>query len=538
MASGPLRSCAILLSCGFSLLLAVILYPDVEARTGEDRLSTEVQGMAAREGESEGEAENEAGVGVEAPVAEEEVTSPQDGAASEQDPGKSGEAATRFVYVIPIQGPISKPTLFIIRRGIKQAIANQVDVILLDMNTPGGRADVTLELMEILDRFKGETVTFVNVDAISAGAFIAAATDEIYFAPKSQMGAAALVSGTGEEIPETMREKFESYMLAKIRNYAETDPYRAMVIRAMMELDYVLEIDGEVLKPAGTLLTLTTEEALREYGDPPRPLLGAGIEETFREVLDQKFGSSGYEIKEFGLTWSEKLAQYLDTIIPIFMGIGILCLVIEFKTPGFGIIGGLGIAVLLMVFASNYVAGLAGHEAVLIFLLGLVLIGFELFVFPGTVFPAFFGVALILGALIWSMADIWPSGPSGIDFDPAALLRPLQNLMIGLLIAIVGAVLVWRFLPKSWYYDILVLSGGVAPADPVTAGGGSSLDGSSQLPEIDSEGLAATDLHPMGEVTIEGKRYQATLGLGTLERGSSIKVVGYRNFALLVERIE
>ena len=549
MAFDRLTSCAIRFLCGFALLLVTVVYPDAEARTGDVRISIEAKTTAS--GEGEGDSEVTGGVReetAEAPAVEEEMAAdpvdevgdapPEGGPENIEDAGESGEGVSRSVYVIPIQGPISKPALFVVRRAIKAAIANEVDVILLDMNTPGGRFDVTLELMKILDRFKGETVTYVNVDATSAGAFIAAATDEIYFAPKSQMGAAAVVSGTGEDIPETMREKIESHILGKVRNYAETDPYRAIVVRAMMDLDYVLEIDGEVLKPKGDLLTLTAQEAHREYGDPPRPLLGAGIEESFEDLLAGKFGPAGYEIKEFGLTWSEKLAQYLDTIVPIFMGIGILCLVIEFKTPGFGIIGGLGIAMLLMVFASNYVAGLAGYEAVLIFLLGLVLIGLELFVLPGTVFPAFFGVALILGALIWSMADIWPSGPGGIDFDPAALLQPLQNLMIGLIIAVVGAVLLWRFLPKSWYYDMLVLSGGVAPADPLTAGGGSSLDGSSQLPDIGSEGLAATDLHPMGEVAIEGKRYQAILGLGSLERGSSVKVVGYRNFALLVERIE
>lgn len=533
MASDQLRSCVSFLSCGFFLLLAAVVYPDVEERSGGVRSLTEVQEMAVGESARASKAgPPEAVKAVAGDLGSEggERVPPEDEVGSKD--------AARFAYVIPIQGTISKPTLFIVRRGIKQAIANKVDIIVLDMNTPGGRADVTLDLMEILDRFEGETITFVNVDAISAGAFIAAATNEIYFAPKSQIGAAALVSGAGEEIPETMREKFESYMLAKVRNYAETDPYRAMVIRAMMELDYVLEIDGEVLKPAGQLLTLTTEEANREYGDPPRPILGAGIEESFEDVLKSKFGVGGYEIKEFGLTWSEKLAQYLESIIPIFMGIGLLCLVIEFKTPSFGIIGGLGIALLLLVFASNYVAGLAGHEAVLIFFLGLIFLGLELFVFPGMVFPAFFGVALILGALMWSMADIWPSGPSGVDFEPAVLLQPLQDLIIGLLIALVGAVLVWRFLPKSWYYDMLVLSGGVASADPVTAGGGSSLDKGSELPEIGSEGSAATDLHPMGEVTIGGKRYQATLGLGSLERGSPIKVVGYRNFALLVDKIE
>ena len=83
-----------------------------------------------------------------------------------------------------------------------------------------------------------------------------------------------------------------------------------------------------------------------------------------------------------------------------------------------------------------------------------------------------------------------------------------------------------------------MLSGHVAAADPVTAGGGSSLSGKDTLPEIGAVGVAATDLHPAGEVDIKGTRYQATLGLGTLNRGNSVKVVGRRNFALLVDKVD
>ena len=442
------------------------------------------------------------------------------------------------VYVVPVQDTISKPTLYIVRRGIKEAINNDVDVIVLDMDTPGGRVDVTLEIMEILDRFQGETVTYVNVDAISAGAFIASATDEIYFAPKSQIGAAAVIFGTGDDVPETAKQKIESYMGAKVRNYSETDPYRAKVIKAMMDADYVLEIEGEVIKPEGELLTLTAAEAVKEYGDPPRPLLGAGIAGTLEDLLDQKYGDGNYVIKEFDLTWSETLAQYMDAIAPILLGIGFLCMMIEFKTPGFGFIGGIGIAFLLTVFASNYVAGLAGYEAILFFLLGIILIGIELFLLPGTVFPAFLGIVLILGSLIWSMADIWPDGGNGIEFDPEVLWQPIYNLALGILISIFGGVAVWRFLPTSWIYDKLVLAGSVAAADPLTAGGASSLSNESSLPDVGSEGIAASDLHPMGEVDIGGRRYQATLSLGTVRRGAMIKVVGYKNFALLVDSLE
>ncbi|MCU0779172.1 MAG: hypothetical protein MUF86_16100, partial [Akkermansiaceae bacterium] len=57
------------------------------------------------------------------------------------------------VVVIPIRAQIAKPELYILRRGIKEAIENNVDTIVLDMETPGGSVAVTLEMMEALDRF-------------------------------------------------------------------------------------------------------------------------------------------------------------------------------------------------------------------------------------------------------------------------------------------------------------------------------------------------------------------------------------------------
>ena len=97
------------------------------------------------------------------------------------------------VYVIPITDAISTPNLYILRRGLKDAIANDVEMVILDMDTPGGRVDLTLEMMEMLNRFEGITATYVNDDAISAGSFIAAATQEIYFSPIGKIGASAVI---------------------------------------------------------------------------------------------------------------------------------------------------------------------------------------------------------------------------------------------------------------------------------------------------------------------------------------------------------
>ena len=89
-----------------------------------------------------------------------------------------------MVYVIPVREEINQPTFYILRRGLKEAIEQKADVVVIDMNTLGGAGDVAFEMMEALDKFPGLTITYVNDKAMSAGAFISAATQEIWFAPK------------------------------------------------------------------------------------------------------------------------------------------------------------------------------------------------------------------------------------------------------------------------------------------------------------------------------------------------------------------
>ncbi len=457
-----------------------------------------------------------------------------------EEPKPKRPARPVSVYVVPVQEGIGKPILYIVRRGLKEAIENDIDTVVLDIKTPGGRLDVTLELMQMLERFEGDTIAYVNDEAISAGAYISMATDDIYFAPYGVIGAAAVVSGSGEDIDETMKLKINSYLRAKVRSMTDEYRYRSDVLRAMMDADFVFKVEGEVLKDEDELLSLTANEAMKEYGDPPEPLLGAGIAETVEELLDHKYGSGNHVIKKFEVTWSELLAQYMETISPVLLGIGFLLLMIEFKTPGFGLPGISGIVMLLIVFASNYVAGLAGNEALIVFFVGIVFIGLELFVLPGTIFFGLLGMLMLFGSLLWSLADIWPDDfkdtGEGIPFDPAVLWGPVYDITFGLVIALVGFALLWRYLPKTSIWDKLVLHGATADVDPVIAKGGAITGSGGKLPEIGCLGKAMTDLHPLGEIEIDGIRFQATSPLDVIEIGENVRVTGYKNFALQVEK--
>src|SRR5665213_2082549 len=175
----------------------------------------------------------------------------------------------------------------------------------------------------------------------------------------------------------------------------------------MIDADYELKMGDKIIKPKGELLSLTASEANKTYGEPPRALLGAGIAVDIPALLAKKYGAGNYEIKQFRVTWSEVLAQYLTQFRPILLGLGLLALLIEFKTPGFGVFGISGIALLAVVFLSNYVAGFSGHEPLLIFAIGLLLLALEIFFFPGVAVVALLGIVLMLGSLVWAMADLW-----------------------------------------------------------------------------------------------------------------------------------
>jgi membrane-bound serine protease (ClpP class) len=445
-------------------------------------------------------------------------------------------ARMRVAYVIPIKKEVAKPTLYILRRGLKEAIEQKADLVVLDMETPGGALDVTFEIMEALDKFPGGTVTFVNKEAISAGAFISAVTDEIYFAPGGVIGAAAPVLATGGEIDASMKQKIVSYLRARVRAVSEGKGYRGEVISAMIDADYELKIDDKVIKPKGELLSLTASEATKTYGDPPQPLLAAGIVPDLEALLAKKFGEGNYEIRQFEVTWSESLAQYLTRFAPLFMGLGMLLILVEFKTPGFGWPGVSGGVLLAIVFFGHYVAGLSGHEPAVFFALGLLLLAVELFFFPGAVLPALLGVSMMLGALLWAMADIWPDQPVSISSD--VFVQPAINLSLAMLISVALALLLLRFLPRTWFWDRLVLSAaigansqGSATASAPSAAGVAAVD-----PLVGRTAVTVTAMFPSGEVEIDGQRYQARHDLGFVPAGTPVVVTGRTDFGLLVQR--
>ena len=438
-------------------------------------------------------------------------------------------AAQRKVIIIPIREQIAPPELHVLRRGLKSAIEQGADTVILDMETPGGRLDVTFDMLKAIEKFPGKVITYVNGEAISAGALISSGTDEIHFAPGAIIGAAAPVSGGGEDIDETMKLKIVSYLKARVRSISDGKGFRGDVLSAMIDEDFELVVGGEILKPKGELLTLTATEAMKAYGEPANPLLGAGISPDIDSLMDALLGKGNYTATRLEVTWSEKIAQFITGIAPLLLAAGLVLLFIEFKTPGFGVFGIGGGVLLAIVFFGHHAAGLSGHEAALFFFIGFALVMIDLFFLPGFMLLAIPGALLMLGSLLWGMSDIWPDQP--IAWESDFLFKPLVNLVTGIGGAMLIFFLLLRFMPRGGLWGHMVLESSI--------GGETTLASAArqEVSLIGATGRAVTALFPSGQIEIAGKRYDARLALGTVPPGTDVKVISVSEFELTVEAV-
>ncbi len=439
---------------------------------------------------------------------------------------------TGKVYIVPIQEDIMPPLVYVVRRGVKEAMEAKADALILDMKTDGGRVDVTEEIIEIISKFPGPTVTYVNNRAFSAGAFISVATQKIFMAPQSVIGAAAPImmspGGTGvEKMPDTVEAKMTSAVRAMVRVQAEKNGHNIEVIEAMIDKTKALTIDGDVLNKEGNILTLTDRQAAKEYGQPPKPLLSLGTVDSMDALL-AKLGYAGAQRIEIKPTGAEQLGTWITAISPLLLIIGIVGLYIEFKTPGFGLPGIVGIAAFALYFLGGYVAGLAGAGWAILFVLGLILVALELFVFPGTFIAGITGAALMLIAIVMGMVDMYPGAPTLPTFPQLQL--PLRDISLAVLSSLVLVLILARFLPQTNLFQKLVsqTASGVVSVAAVEL---------QQQARMGQTGVTVSQLYPGGKARFGDELLDVLTRGEMVEKGRSVRIIGANGPNAVVEEV-
>lgn len=412
-------------------------------------------------------------------------------------------AAQDTVYRIPISGVIELGLAPFVARAVSEAEAAGAVAVILDLDTPGGRIDAAEKIADAIRRTDLPVYAFVNPRAYSAGALIALASDGIYMRSGAVIGAATPVDGQGTKASE----KIVSAMRAEFRALAEEHGLDPTVAEAMV--DESIAIPGVVEE--GQLLTLSTEEAVE---------LGFARAQVSDEAdLLSRIGHAEAVVVQPRINWAERLVRFLTSplVQPLLLSLGMLGLVFEIKSGGFGLGGVVSLGALGLFFGSNLLLGLVGMEEIILLAAAMVALGVEVFVLPG------FGVAGVLGLLLLGAAFVLAmvgDVPTTADFTQA--------------IAVVGASVVitvavayaWlRHLPSSNRFKGLLLKKGL---DKET--GFISAPERSDL--IGLVGTALTDLRPAGTVVIGEERIDAVTEGEFLAQGQQIKILrsdGYRH---------
>ncbi len=289
-----------------------------------------------------------------------------------------------LVYIIPIKNTVEKGLSEFIDRGIKTAEEKKADVIIFDMDTPGGAVDAAAAIGKTISETKIKTVTYINQDAISAGSYIALNTDMIYMDEGGRFGAAGIIDGQGN----TAGEKAQSYWLSAMRGAAEKggkDPRYAM---AMADKSIAIPELGD---DENEFLTLTAAESLRvKYSN--------GTVSNLDELLGE-LGMENAKVERMDESFADKVARFVTNplIIPILLSIGSLGLIFELFSPGFGVPGFVGISSLLLFFYGHLVSGLAGYETIILFAVGILLVLLEFFIVGGI--AGTLGIVAIIGSI-------------------------------------------------------------------------------------------------------------------------------------------
>ena len=429
-------------------------------------------------------------------------------------PASFAQDVRRVVYVAPIEGMIDLGLAPYVKRVLDEATAAKADAVVLEVNTFGGRVDAAVQIRDALLDSRVRTIAFVNKRAISAGALISLAAQDLVMAGGSTIGAATPVqAGQPGEGSQAVGEKTVSYVRKEFRATAESRKRPPLLAEAMVDAD--VEIKGVIEK--GKLLTLTTDEALKhKMADLRADTLEAALE---------KLGLGGAELRRVAPNWAENVVRFLThpVVSSLLITVAMLGIIVEIRTPGFGIPGALGLSSLALFLWGHWLVQLVGWEEVLLVLAGLALLALEVFVIPGFGIAGVLGIVAVIGGLVLSML--------GSGATAQFMLLTAARVVFALVFALVASLVLLRYLPKLPLGRQLVLKA------ELDTGRGYVSAPAADLHWLGRSGRAGSTLRPAGIAEFDGQRVDVVSEGEYIDAGEPIEVIRVDGNRIVVKKL-
>ncbi len=400
------------------------------------------------------------------------------------------------VYVIPIKGEINHAVFTYLEKSIQEAEKDKATQIIFEIDTYGGTIDSALKISKLMLSTSVSTVSYITDNAISAGVLIAISSDKVVANKTINIGSA-------ETRPK--EEKYISFWAGELRSIAEQKGRNSDIIAGMADAD--VEIEG--IKQKGKLLNFTATEALKH-----------GVVD---KIVDDRQGLYEYlqvkqsDVVELKYDYKTNIARFTNSVAvsSILIALGIIGIVGEVFTAGFGLFGTIGILSFALFFAGRVLSGHAGWGVLILFSAVILLLGIEIAI-PGFGIPGIAGIGCIILSILLGSAN--PLN-AGISFS------------IGLLISIVGLFLVFKYAPRNRLFDNIILK------TELKNDIGYKTYRSEEIDIIGLEGEAITLLRPAGTVIIADKRFDVVTEGEFIPMGTKIKVVNVEGSRIVVRKV-
>ncbi len=407
----------------------------------------------------------------------------------------------KLVYVIPIENEVERGLEAFLVRSTNEAIENGANHIIFEIDTPGGRVDAAGQIGKLFQGLDIPTTAFIVNQALSAGSYIALNSDTIYMKPNATMGASGVITSDGNAADK----KAQSAWIAAMEGAAESNGRDPLYAKAMADESIDLP---ELGAPKGKFLTLTPNDAV-EVG------YAEGVVKNRVELL-AALGLSGATIQETDVSFAEGIARFVTNpiVIPILLSVASLGLIVELYTPGFGVAGSMGLVALGLFFYGHFIAGLAGAEAITLFIIGV-----------GCIIAEFFVASSILG-IIGAGSIIVSLFLAGYDLTQMAI-----SISIACIVAILGAIILFKWIGT----ERGILNKVILRDRTTTELGYVSVINRDDL--VGKIGMTATGLRPAGRMILDDEWLDVVSEGAFIEKDQKVKIIQVEGIRIVVRKV-
>lgn len=247
--------------------------------------------------------------------------------------------------VLNAEGAVTPVMVGYIERGLKIASDRGADVVILQLNTPGGQIDQMSLIVSLLRASEIPVIVYVTprgAMAASAGTLITLAGHAAAMAPETMIGAASPVGGQGEDLETTIATKEKEAMKATVRTLNSGRRPESATRLAESAIDEAKAASSEEALEAGLIDWIAPDlETLLNTID------GATVLVQDQPVVLHTAGASVYSVP---VTIIEQILGFLinPNVVFLLLTIGVQALLIELSSPGGWVAGFIGLVCLLL----------------------------------------------------------------------------------------------------------------------------------------------------------------------------------------------